>query len=80
MTLCPPHRPGVPAPVQVEFKEAAGQFGQYQQEYDAERLRDQVFETVQVRQEWWVHACGALEMEACLGGSLPRRANPIAGG
>ena len=37
--------------VQVEFKEAVDQFGQYKQEYNAERLRDQVFETVQVRRQ-----------------------------
>jgi hypothetical protein len=38
-----------PACLQAEFREASAQFGQYQQEYDVERLREQVFETVQVR-------------------------------
>jgi hypothetical protein len=41
-------RPSLPLPPQAEFKDAAAQFGQYGQQYDAERLREQVYETIQV--------------------------------
>ncbi len=49
--------PGLP--IQAEFKQAAAQFGEHKQEYDAERLREQVFETVQANKvmEWLTTNC-----------------------
>lgn len=45
--------------IEAEFGEASAQFGQYQQEYDVERLREQVFETVQANKvmDWLIKNC-----------------------
>lgn len=44
---------------QAEFREAARQFSEYKQDFDAERLREQVFETVQANKvmDWLMANC-----------------------
>lgn len=54
-----PRPPALSAPHQGEFKVAVAQFGQYGQEYDATRLREQVYESVKARKvmDWLTHNC-----------------------
>ncbi|EFN57828.1 hypothetical protein CHLNCDRAFT_143244 [Chlorella variabilis] len=47
------------AEIEAEFREAARQFSEYKQDFDAERLREQVFETVQANKvmDWLMANC-----------------------